>query len=115
MYRREVSYMVNEIIGFNNLEKAADEHPEMLLEFFATWCPHCQRMQPILESLSNQLAGQVYFAQVDVDKNQDLAERFNVESTPTFFFIKNKEANLETTGELSEENLLDFIRQGEER
>ena len=47
--------------------KVLESEGRVLVEFFATWCPHCQRMQPILDDVTAKVAGQCAVYQVDVD------------------------------------------------
>lgn len=39
-------------------------HPT-LLEFYATWCPHCQKMMPIVEDLKELYAGSANIIQIE--------------------------------------------------
>ena len=57
-----------------------------VIDFYATWCPPCKRVAPILEELAKEYAGKVYFYKIDVDKEQELTGAFGIESMPTFFF-----------------------------
>jgi thiol-disulfide isomerase/thioredoxin len=36
----------------------------VLLELFATWCPHCQRMVPVLDQLHKEFGGKIAFVAV---------------------------------------------------
>ena len=40
----------------------------VLVEFYATWCPHCQKMMPVVEQIRELLAGQVEIYQLDIDQ-----------------------------------------------
>lgn len=96
-----------------DFENIIDQNQYILVEFFATWCPHCQAFEPVLSEASDQLANEgVIVAQCDVDRLQQLASDFNVEATPTLFFINNKKVVLEHEGEMSMEEVISFANQG---
>jgi thioredoxin 1 len=60
-----------------------------LVDFFATWCGPCKMMEPVVERLAQELAGQVRVAKVDIDENMELAMRFQVMGVPTFGIFKD--------------------------
>lgn len=60
-----------------------------LVDFYATWCGPCKSMEPVVERLAEELAGQVKVGKVDVDENMELAMRFQVMGVPTFGIFKD--------------------------
>lgn len=104
--------MLMEIKGKKSLEEALNGNPDVVLEFFATWCPHCKAMQPVMEQASEQMP-QITFVQADVDQNDALDEAFGVESTPTFFYFKNGQPVLTEIGQMSAQQLQGFIAKGQ--
>jgi thioredoxin 1 len=62
----------------------------LLLDFTAAWCGPCQRMVPVLETLSSKYINTLII-KVDVDEHSEIAEYFKVSAMPTFVFIKNRE------------------------
>ena len=58
-------------------------HPT-LLEFYATWCPHCQKMMPIVEDLKELYAGSANIIQIEGEAHENLMNEFNVKSFPTW-------------------------------
>ena len=50
-----------------NREKLAGDD-WVMAEFYATWGPHCQRMQPLIKEFKKEMEGIVEVVQVDVDE-----------------------------------------------
>ena len=62
-----------------------------LLYFTAKWCGPCKRISPALEKLSEGLDSDIVtIYKVDIDENDDLAEKLNIKSVPTFFLYHKK-------------------------
>lgn len=82
----------------------------VMVEFYATWCPHCQRMMPIVEQIRELMEGGVKIYQLDIDKNQEVADE-GVESTPTFMLYRDNELVWKQAGEVEGEVLLGRIQE----
>jgi thiol-disulfide isomerase/thioredoxin len=54
------------------------------------FCRPCKAIAPQLEELASQFSD-VLFVKVDVDKSQELTDKYEVSAMPTFKFVKNKE------------------------
>lgn len=78
----------------------------VLVEFYATWCPHCQRMMPVVEQVKELLAGQAEVVQVDIDEHQQLTAEAGIKATPTFIIYRNGREMWRHAGEISGEVLL---------
>lgn len=85
--------------------QAINESPVVLVEFFATWCPHCQRMMPVMEQIRELLEGQVPVLQFDIDQNQELTREVGVSGTPTFIIYKNGQEVWRHSGEIDGNDL----------
>jgi len=66
--------------------KFAGKRPA-IIEFYAEWCGPCKMMAPTLDEMSIKYAGKVDIYKVNVDKERELAQVFQVSGIPTFFFI----------------------------
>ncbi len=85
----------------------------VLVEFYATWCPHCQRMMPVVEQVKDALKGEADVYQFDIDKNSELADSMKVTSIPTFIVYHDGEEVWRQSGETTAEILLDKVKQAE--
>lgn len=61
----------------------------VVVDFWAPWCPPCRMLGPELEEVAKELDGQVVIVKVDVDKNSEFAQQFNVSSIPDVRFFKD--------------------------
>lgn len=100
-----------QVNGIQSYKDLVEKNANVVLEFFATWCPHCKKMQPIVEEMAENRSD-VVFAQVDVDKNEELSEAYSIEGTPTFYFVKNGDPVLQDVGEMSYADLAAFVEKG---
>ena len=82
--------MSKEIQSAADFEKEIINHKGYaLVDFWATWCPPCRMMAPVLESAEQQLGDKINFVKVDVDEQQQLAAEFDIMSIPTLVVFKD--------------------------
>lgn len=63
----------------------------VLVDFWAEWCAPCKAMDPILDQLSEELAGKVKIVKLDVDSNPSTTVKYNVRAMPTLIVFKDGE------------------------
>lgn len=72
-------------------EELISGNKPVLVDFFATWCGPCRVMSPILEDLKKKVEDKAIVVKVDVDEEEDLSLKYNVQSVPTLMIFKNGE------------------------
>ena len=82
-----VTNMVHKIEQ-NNMQDAL-KAKVAVVDFSATWCGPCKMLSPIMEELSEEMAGQVEFYNADTDENMDLALANKVTSIPALFLLRD--------------------------
>ena len=82
-----VTNMVHKIEQ-NNMQDAL-KAKVAVVDFSATWCGPCKMLAPIMEELSEEMAGQVEFYNADTDENMDLALANQVTSIPALFLLRD--------------------------
>jgi thioredoxin 1 len=73
----------------------------VLVDFWATWCGPCRMMSPILDELSEELAGKLKICKVDTDENQEIASTYHIQSIPNMKLFKKGEVVKEFIGSRS--------------
>lgn len=86
--------------------QAISEAPVVLVEFFATWCPHCQKMMPIVEQIKELLGSETPVIQLDIDQNKATAKENGVDGIPTFIIYKDGQEMWRHSGEIDGNDLL---------
>ena len=82
-----VTNMVHKIEQ-NNMQDAL-KAKVAVVDFSATWCGPCKMLAPIMEELSEEMAGRVEFYNADTDENMDLALANKVTSIPALFLLRD--------------------------
>ena len=61
----------------------------VLVDFWAEWCGPCKMIGPSLEEISEELAGKVTIAKINIDENPDAPGKYGVRGIPTMILFKN--------------------------
>ena len=69
-------------------EKVLNSDIPVLVDFLAEWCGPCRMVGPIVEQLAQSLKGKVKVSKLNVDQNQDIAEKYNIQSIPSLILFK---------------------------
>lgn len=125
---RDQGYQVYELVGginaWKNAGKAVEgnsNEPQMqlsqyqeginsaavvLVDFGASWCPPCKKMEPVLDALVNEKGSQFRLFKVDGGKDTDIMKAQQVDALPVFIIYKNGKEVWRHQGIVSKEELL---------
>lgn len=86
----ETSGNVHKITKAAELDALLKSTSNVVVDFYADWCPPCRSIAPIFSKLADQhaLRGHLAFAKVNVDHVNDVAGRYGVSAMPTFVFFE---------------------------
>ena len=65
----------------------ASNQVPVVVDLWAEWCGPCKQLSPVLEKIAAEFNGKFILAKVDIDKNQNIAAAFQVQSIPAVFAI----------------------------
>lgn len=81
-----------------------------IIDFYATWCPPCKAIAPVLEELAATYEQDIYIYKIDVDKEPELATAFGIRSIPTLMFVPMQGEPTTEVGNISKEKLVEHIQ-----
>jgi len=93
----------------NSFENIIKSEKPILIDFFATWCGPCKTLAPILKQVKDSLGERITILKIDVDKNQELAAKYQVRGVPTMVLYQNGKQLWRQSGVLSKEEILKTI------
>ncbi|MGY0398765.1 MAG: thioredoxin [Ostreibacterium sp.] len=97
-------------VNDNDFEKVIENATfPILVDFWAEWCGPCKTINPILEQLSDELAGKITIAKMNVDDNPNTPTQFGVRSIPTLILFNNGKLVQTWVGATTKAQLTDFI------
>ena len=83
----------------------------VLVDFWAPWCGPCKMLGPVLEEVAAAKEGSLKIVKVNVDENQELAQKYEVMGIPAMFLIKDGKVIENYTGAMNKQALTDKLDQ----
>ncbi|MFT4521788.1 MAG: thioredoxin 1 [Bacteroidia bacterium] len=87
-----------------------DSEQPVLIDFYAEWCGPCKMMPPILSQVKEKLGDGVKVVKIDVDKNQGLANAYEVRGVPTLMIFKAGSLKWRQSGVIPAKELVERIQ-----
>lgn len=83
----------------------------VLVDFYSDSCIPCKMLSPVLSRLESEYAGKLSIVKVNVNFDEELAERYEVLASPTLVLFKNGSEVTRHRGSASGEQIKELIDQ----
>ena len=93
-----------------DLEVLQSERP-VLVDFWASWCPPCKMVEPVLEELAKEYENRVLVCKLHVDRNPKTRDKYQILGVPTFAVFRDGELVSRRTGAQSKGQLEKLLRE----
>ena len=91
------------------LSELINAEKPVLIDFFATWCGPCKALAPVLSEVVGVVGDRVRIVKIDVDKNQPVAQKFEVRGVPTLALFKQGKLLWRASGMHTKQQLIDVL------
>lgn len=82
-----------------------------IVDFSASWCGYCKRLNPLLDELAKEYNGKIYIYKVNVDEEEALETAFNIRTIPTLLFCPLNGPREQMIGTMGKVELKELIVQ----
>ncbi len=94
-----------------NLQELIQSSTPLLIDCFATWCGPCKMVPPILKEVKDKLGDKIRIVKIDVDRNPQLSNQWQIASIPTLLLFKEGKLLWRQSGVVPAHQLLPLLQQ----
>ncbi len=81
----------------------------VVVDYWAEWCGPCKMIGPALEEISDEMAGKVTVAKLNIDDNPQTPSKYGVRGIPTLMVFKDGEVVATKVGAMPKSQLSDWV------
>ena len=81
----------------------------VLVDFFADWCGPCKMQGPIIDEVATEIGDKAKVGKIDIDKNQEIAQKYGVMSIPTLIIFKDGKEVEKMVGVQTKDDLIEKL------
>ncbi len=103
-YKTIADYEVNKEWKYKGSQPA-------IIDFYATWCPPCRKLSPLVDEVAKEYKGKIIVYRINIDKEKDLVNKLGITNIPTLLYIPLTGQPKVTLGYIPKEKLLKTIKE----
>lgn len=92
-------------------QQVENEKKVVLAEFWAPWCVYCKRIGPAYKKIAEEYGDKLVVGQINIDEEQELAQKNNIEVVPTLILFKDGQAVGSIVAPDSKGKIEEFIKE----
>jgi thioredoxin 1 len=81
----------------------------VLVDFWAEWCGPCKQIAPALDQISEELAGHVTIAKLNIEESPTTPSRYGVRGIPTMMLFKDGHMASMKVGAMPKQKILEWL------
>ena len=81
----------------------------VVVDYWAEWCGPCKMIGPALEEISDEMAGKITVAKLNIDDNPQTPSKYGVRGIPTLMVFKDGEVVATKVGAMPKSQLSDWV------
>lgn len=90
-------------------EMVLESSTPVLVDFFANWCGHCQKLLPLLDEVAVAMDGKINVVKLNVDENRDLSQKYEIKGLPTMILFKDGSELDRLIGFMPKDKIIDKV------
>lgn len=94
-----------------NFNQIINAELPVLVDFYADWCGPCKMQAPVLKEAAGELKGKAKIIKIDVDKNQEIANKYQIRGVPTLILFKKGQPVWRQSGVIGKQQILNVVLQ----
>ena len=89
--------------------EVVSESKPVLVDFSATWCGPCKRLDPVVREIAGDYDGRLKVVKVDIDRAPQTAAKFSVLSVPTLLLFVGGTVRDQLTGVVAKRTIAESL------